>query len=103
MAIEGDKTIFRVWKHGYGKGDVVALFPRIAACYNGAACESYEHIGQHGAASPWLVVKRTRPAKPREYQELKEELEQIGYNVCVMKRCTYADYLVRKAQAKNWW
>ena len=88
-----DKVIFRKWPDG----NVIALFPQIVASVNGYLCQSYEHVGQHGAASPG-IVRNTRPAIPKEYKELKKELERIGYNPIVVKRFTYADFLVRKSQ-----
>jgi hypothetical protein len=77
-----DIVIFRRFRDG----DVIALFPSIAAeCLNAWPCLSYMHIGQHGAADPRLVSD-TRPAKPREYAELKAELERIGYRLTVRQR-----------------
>lgn len=45
--MEYEKVIFRVWKDA---GDVIALFPRIAASENGYLCQSYMHVGGHGGA-----------------------------------------------------
>ncbi len=42
------KVIFRKWPKSQG-GGVIALFPQLPASYSGHMCESYEHIGQHGA------------------------------------------------------
>ena len=39
------------------------------------------HMGQHGGASKDL--KHLRNATPSEYQELKNELESIGYNLVI--------------------
>lgn len=91
-----DKVIFRIWPDG----DVIALFPQIAATIDGYMCDSYMHVGQHGAASP-EIIRNTRPAKKKEYKELLKELEQIGYNPTVVKRFTYADYQLRKSQYKG--
>jgi len=91
-----DKVIFRIWPDG----GVIALFPQIAASVDGYLCESYMHVGQHGAATPG-IVNNTRPAKPAEYKELLQELEQIGYNPVIVKKFTYKDYLIRKSQYKG--
>ena len=88
-----DKVIFRKWPNG----DIIALFPQIAGNVSGYLCESYMHNGQHGAATP-AIVRDTKPAKPAEYIKLKRELRQIDYNPVVVKRFTYKDYLIRKAQ-----
>jgi len=91
-----DKVIFRKWP----EGDVIALFPQIAASVDGHLCESYMHAGQHSPANP-AIVRDTRPAKPTEYHKLLQELEQIGYNPVVVKRFTYKSYLIRKSQYRN--
>jgi len=49
-------------------------------------CQSYESIGQHGAADYMHCLSATKPATPKEYASLKKELESIGYNLKVMKR-----------------
>jgi len=93
-----DKTVFRV----YPSGEVIALFPQIAAQVGGYLCESYMHIGQHGAADTHIVVGQTRLATQEEYQPLLEELEQIGFNPIPAKRCTRFDYEIRRKQAERW-
>lgn len=82
MDTEVTRVVFRKWRYQYG-GDIIALFP-----YNRVAlgeCSSYEHIGQHGATSYSVVISRTIPAVPADYQELKAELESIGYNLKVIR------------------
>ena len=93
-----DKTIFRV----YPNGEVIALFPQIPAGIGGWLCESYMHIGQHGAAGTQTVVTQTRLASRKEYLPLLKELEQIGYKPVVAKKCLYRDLQIREEQAKNW-
>ena len=93
MAIEKTKVIFRVFK----EGDVIALFPAISDSLNGYLCSSYQHIGQHGSATPDLV-QNTRLAKPAEYADLLAELKKIGYNLQIVKKFTRKDYEIRKAQ-----
>jgi len=82
------KVVFRKWRKE--SGEVLALFPEIPADVLGNTCLSYEHIGQHGAADYDLCIRRTRPALPGEYQDLKEELEKIGYRLEVVNRITLA-------------
>ena len=89
-----DKTIFRI----YRDGDVIALFPQISASVSGELCGSYMHIGQHGGATPQLVINRTRLAKPKEYAPLLKELRKIGYHPVIAKRFTYKDRQIRIAQ-----
>jgi hypothetical protein len=83
----GEKTIviFRKWPKSQG-GEVIALFPCEAATRDGGMCQSYERVGQHGAADPHGVVDRTKPATPEEYAELKAELERAPYGYALEVR-----------------
>jgi len=80
------RVVFRLWNSGHGKGDVIALFPDIKE--RGYMCESYMHIGQHGAADYSAVIERTRPATPEEYAYLERELTAppFFYRLNVIKR-----------------
>ena len=89
-----DKVIFRKWPNG----DVIALFPQIAASVDGYLCQSYMTIGQHDGATPFLMYKGTKPAKPEEYEELMAELKQLGYDPVVGHRFTQRDCEMRKSQ-----
>ena len=91
-------VIFRCWPGG----DVVALFPSLAGNYTGSECVSYEHIGQHSAASLPHVMKRTRAARLAEYVELKKELECIGYVLGVRGRETEPMRSARRKMAAEW-
>lgn len=75
-------VIFRKWNNG----DVIALFPEIPADISGLFCDSYEHIGQHGAAHYRSVILNTKPALPSEYASLFEELSRI-YEPAPLKVC----------------
>jgi hypothetical protein len=76
MENEITKVVFRKWPKREG-GDVIALFPENIAV--GYYCDSYQHVGQHGAADYSGVVSMTKPAKPEEYAALKRELESAPY------------------------
>lgn len=77
------KVIFRAEKRGKFKGDVTAVFPDMAGMRDHVVC--YAHIGQHAeCCREWY--NDTRPATPKEYSDLKKELETIGYNLKVIKR-----------------
>ena len=95
MDKEKTKVIFRRWLNG----SVIALFPEIAADTTGRYCQSYMHVGQHGAASPTLV-SNTKPASKEDYQGLFDELTKLGYNLEVIKRFRYAHYETRKQTYK---
>ena len=69
-------VIFRKWQK---EGDVIALFPTIPATNDWRnECQSYQTIGQHGAASVHLVDD-TVPATPKDYKDLLKELHGRGY------------------------
>lgn len=70
-----EKVIFRKWPDG----QVDALFPEIPYDDRGWSCVVYSRLGQHGGANCSIVIDRTAPAKPDEYQSLLEELGKIGY------------------------
>lgn len=81
MGKQVDKCVIRRFK----EGDVIALF--FEQSEGPGMCNSYQHIGQHGAASLRLV-RETRPV-PTEHPdavELLDELRRIGYNPRVMQR-----------------
>lgn len=91
------KVIFRKWRSE--DHSVIALFPGMAATVgNPGHCESYAHVGQHGAADPLAVVRATRPAKPAEYKPLARELRRIGYRLKIVRRVSRKDYELRRQQ-----
>lgn len=67
---------------------VIALFPGLASDPNCWHCDSYIHVGQHGAADYSGVIMESRPATEEEYASLKAELERIGYDLNVVRRQT---------------
>jgi len=83
------KVIFRKFKDV--NKDIIALFPEEA--YNGVGaglksglCQSYMHLGQHSCADYNFVISSSIPAKPEKYEELKKELEKMGYDLDIKKR-----------------
>lgn len=85
------RVIFRIFTgadalHNGGAHDVIALFPHIPGDMRPyQTCQSYQHIGQHGAADVRLV-ERTRLATRAEYRELAAELRAIGYRLDIRAR-----------------
>ena len=71
-----------------GTKEPIALFILEPHAREGFYCMSYQHVGQHGAASPCLAHHNTIPAKVSEpdVAALKAELERIGYNLHVVTR-----------------
>ena len=84
MDKEKTKVIFRQWKIGC---EIIALFPELACDTIGYNCESYMHVGQHGAASPNIVTNDTKPANLDDgaVKRLIKELTERGYNLEIIK------------------
>ena len=92
------KVVFRKFNKG---GDIIAMFPQIPATRDGYLCESYQHIGQHGAADP-MIVHDTTLAKPSEYASLLRELKSIGYtDLDIKQKMTYDDFKIRQREGKR--
>jgi len=76
----------------YEDSQIIALFPYEIADNKGR-CNSYMHIGQHSGADYLGVINTTKLATKKEYKDLKKELQNIGYNIQVMKKRSYAKYI----------
>jgi len=75
-------------------GEVIALFPSLPGDTNPyQTCMSYQHNGQHGAASMDLFT--LPPATAPEWTPLLEELESMGYTLRVATRATKKDRAAR--------
>ena len=96
MDTEKTKVIFRQWKIGCG---IIAMFPELAVDTIGYNCETFEHVGQHGAACPGIVTKDTKPANLEDgaVKRLIKELEGRGYNLEIIKRFRYKHQQIRMA------
>ena len=68
--------------------DILALFPEVSgSCIDESICECYQHVGQHGQANYYYCVHElTTPATPEEYEDLKKELESIGYKLKIRRK-----------------
>ena len=82
------RIVFRTFKSGYAKGDVIALLIDTANdCCTKGNVMSYMHVGQHCEANYNAIIADTRRATPEEYASLADELHRIGYtNIEVMYR-----------------
>lgn len=78
---ERTTVIFRKFR----QGDIIALFPEIQADQSRGNCQSYQHTGQHSAAS-YRLVDDTKLAIPEEFMPLADELYSIGYKLNTRKR-----------------
>ena len=62
--------------------ELLAVFPDIEADYSGNKL-CYAHIGQHGGCCD-EYIKDSPEATPEEYEDLKEELISIGYDLEIL-------------------
>ena len=95
---ETTDVIFRHWE-----GDVVALFPKEPVDKYGHHCLSYQHVGQHGSCNPGGIIRRSRPATPEEYADLKTELEGLTYRLRVVQRLSRAANKIRRTRSFDDW
>ena len=66
------------------QGEILAIFPHTK--HNTSLVLCYAHSGQHSGADYNGVVYNSRPATEKEYQDLKKELENIGYSLKIVHR-----------------
>lgn len=91
-----EKTPTIVVFRAFDDGDIIALLMSLNEsnnCANSGMVVDYMHIGQHGESDPYAVVSNTRPASPAEYDDLKRELESLGYVLEVRKRASLRQML----------
>ena len=74
------------------KGEIYALFPHLAENKSGCV-SSYQHVGQHIIADYDFCMGTSTPASQTDYADLQKELEQIGYNLKVVRKQNRAKYL----------
>ena len=89
------KVVFRYWQK-----DVIALFPEIPADNWGVYCQSYQHVGQHGAADYYGIMDGSRAATEAEYADLQAELLRLGYVLDLRRRTMPAVHEARKTTAR---
>ena len=96
--MQTDKTVV-IFRKFTGGADIIAMFPELPGTNCFGTCLSYQHVGQHGAASVDLS-HCTESAKPEEYGDLLEELRRLGYTLSIRKRCTAAMAAKRREALK---
>lgn len=68
--------------------NITAVFPQLKynkRLYGNKIICGYAHIGQHTGVSKEWIKEDTIAANESEYQDLKQELESIGYDLKVCK------------------
>ena len=86
---QATKVLFLVNEKDPNDPDLFAYFPEEEGDRSGNKT-AYSHVGQHSAASP-AYAEESREATPEEYQDLKAELEGLGYNLDVLNGMTEED------------
>ena len=91
-----DKTktemMFRKEKSGDFKGVIFVIMPYELADIMGNVM-SYQTVGQHSAVTYDIAMKHSVPAKPKEFKELKKELEDFyDYNIKIIHRRNFKKY-----------
>ena len=85
--MQKSKVIFRKFKN-----EILAIFPYFVNNYNGdVTC--YAHLGQHSDCDYNYVIKNSQPINKPKKLPLYNELKSIGYNLQVIKRRNYDEYL----------
>jgi hypothetical protein len=74
----------------FDDGDIIALFPYEIADSDGNIM-SYMLDCQYGPAY-YQLTNSTKPAKESEYNDLKAELESLGYNLHIIKHISWLKY-----------
>lgn len=67
--------IARRWANGLGLTAVLPTVPGDGP----ELCAIYDIPGQHGSGSAYRELSSTEPASPEETEQLRKELQQIGY------------------------
>ena len=93
---EYTKVIFRYWMNG-----VIAIFPEIPGDLSPQNCLSYQHIGQHSACDPSYIIKSSKPATETQYNNLKVELESLGYKLKVVDKRSPKSIELRRKELAN--
>ena len=95
-----EKVLFLV--HKTDGSSVMAAFPHLNGTYNPTIMLSYEHVGQHGSVA-MDYVSECRIASGEEAQDLKAELERLGYVLDVRTTTGIQDRRIREAKLKDHW
>lgn len=93
-------VVFRADTTKAFKGDIIAIMPHDAERNGNVGY--YVHVGQHGTGDYQVMLSTTRLAKPKEYKELKQEMERVhGYNFNILKKRNYNKYLKSYYEARK--
>lgn len=92
-------VVFRKWLNP--NQGIIALFPDMPANIYGRYCDSYECVGQHGAADYHRIIHDSVPASGKESAQLKNELYRIGYRLKPIQRASWTHHQRRRSAANK--
>jgi hypothetical protein len=82
------------------KGIIFAILPHECSDFKGNVTY-YQHVGQHSSGDYNGMIKTSRPASEIEANDLKKEMESLGYNFKVVKKRNYDKYLKSYYEVKD--
>lgn len=91
-------VIFRKFRKD---SEVIALFPYIVGTNDERTCQSFLHVGQHGAADVNIMMHYTVPASEAEAHGLIVELTSAPYHyppLRILRRFPVDSAAVRRSQ-----
>jgi len=84
--------VFRIDTSKNFNGTVFALFPHEVSTIDGLV-NCFQHVGQHSSAEYNHCINTSKLATADEYADIKKEMENIGYDINVVKKRNYDKYL----------
>jgi len=89
------KVIYRKFKDGE---EIIAVFPELS--YPGFTSKKglvmdYMFVGQHGECEYNTIMKMTTIAFPKDYEVLKAQLEDLGYDLEITTHKEYQKSLTK--------
>jgi hypothetical protein len=82
------------------KGTIFAVLPHQVDTLQGDVT-TYQHVGQHSTGDYNVCLQQSRPATEAEFADLKKEMENLGYNLKVVKKRNYDKYLKSYYEARG--
>ena len=92
------EVFFRVERHKDYKGQIFALLPYEISSGYYITCYSN---GGHSSADYRSCIANSKPASKQEYENLYNQMRQLGYNLKVVDRQVYNKYLKAYYNSKN--
>ncbi|MHC4299603.1 MAG: hypothetical protein ACYS7Y_20175 [Planctomycetota bacterium] len=85
--VGSEQVVYAMLRDG-GPDDLFVLFPEVAANNFGTLCSCLCMVGGHTGADYHKCIRASRPAKGERAERLMSLLNNYGYKVKVIDRCT---------------